>query len=121
MKRFSTAEEVIEMANKSEFGLMAGIFTKDLDRAAMMVDALESGTVCINSMMMVAAQTPFGGVKQSGYGSEGGYDSILAYTQVKTVFQRFVWALDYVLSLTDQHAALINCMASYAIDPDRTD
>ncbi|OAG44640.1 hypothetical protein AYO21_01130 [Fonsecaea monophora] len=88
VKRFSTEEEVIALANDTEFGLMAGVFTKQVDRAERMVSAIESGTVCINSMMMVSAQTPFGGVKQSGYGSEGGFDSILAYTQVKTVFLR---------------------------------
>lgn len=83
--KFKTEEEVVALANDSEYGLSAGVFTQDLDRAWRMTSLLESGTVCINAMSMVTTQTPFGGVKQSGYGSEGGMDSLLAYTQVKTV------------------------------------
>jgi len=85
MKTFSTDEEVIEMANASEYGLMASVFTADLDCASKMSEALEAGTVCINTSMAVSHRAPFGGQKQSGYGSEGGLDSVLAHTQVKTV------------------------------------
>jgi len=85
LKKFKTEEEVIAMANDSEFGLMAGIFTQDIDRARRVPALLESGTVCINAMSMVTPQTPFGGVKQSGYGCEGGWDALMAFTQIKTV------------------------------------
>jgi acyl-CoA reductase-like NAD-dependent aldehyde dehydrogenase len=87
MKVFSSDEEVVKMANDSEFGLMASVFTADVDRAARMTEVLEAGTVCVNTSMALSHRAPFGGKKQSGYGSEGGLESVLAYTQVKTVIQ----------------------------------
>ncbi|CAG2011124.1 unnamed protein product [Fusarium graminearum] len=90
MKTYTTEEEVIRMANATEFGLMASVFTSNVDCAARMVEALEAGTVCVNTSMAISYKAPFGGQKQSGYGSEGGLDSVLAYTQVKTVAQQLI-------------------------------
>ncbi|KAM0384038.1 hypothetical protein ACHAQC_011916 [Fusarium culmorum] len=90
MKTYKTEEEVIRMANATEFGLMASVFTSNVDCAARMVEALEAGTVCVNTSMAISYKAPFGGQKQSGYGSEGGLDSVLAYTQVKTVVQQLI-------------------------------
>ncbi|KAM0390734.1 hypothetical protein ACHAPZ_011565 [Fusarium culmorum] len=90
MKTYTTEEEVIRMANATEFGLMASVFTSNVDCAARMVEALEAGTVCVNTSMAISYKAPFGGQKQSGYGSEGGLDSVLAYTQVKTVVQQLI-------------------------------
>lgn len=85
VKKFETEEEVLNLANNSEFGLMAGVFTTDLGLAFRVAGGLEAGTVCLNGMSLVNPQTPFGGAKQSGYGSEGGRESVLCWTQTKTI------------------------------------
>ena len=83
--RFKTMEEVIQRANNSEYGLAASVFTSDLDKAMMMSQALQAGTVWINCFNISDAQVPFGGYKQSGFGREMGEYGLQQYSEVKTV------------------------------------
>lgn len=83
--KFKKIDEVIERANGTRYGLAAGIFTKDLDRAMHLTQALQAGTVWVNTYNIVASQTPFGGYKESGNGRELGEDGLKAYTEVKSV------------------------------------
>ncbi|REB08680.1 aldehyde dehydrogenase [Sporosarcina sp. BI001-red] len=76
---FDTEEEAIELANGTEFGLAAGVWTKDLSRAHRMVAALEAGNVWVNTYARVGVELPFGGVKSSGFGT----DSIEEYSREK--------------------------------------
>ncbi|MEE6520614.1 hypothetical protein FKM82_018532 [Ascaphus truei] len=83
--KFKSIEEVIERANNSMYGLAASVFTKDLDKANYVSQALRAGTVWINCYDVLGAQAPFGGYKASGTGREGGEYALQAYTEVKTV------------------------------------
>ncbi|KAE9372605.1 putative aldehyde dehydrogenase [Stipitochalara longipes BDJ] len=85
IKTFKTEEEVIELANNTDFGLAACIYTSNLDRALRVSSAIESGAVSINGPMVPSYQTPFGGFKQSGIGKELGKYGLLEYTKTKTV------------------------------------
>ncbi|MEV6771329.1 NAD-dependent succinate-semialdehyde dehydrogenase [Nocardia sp. NPDC051030] len=82
---FDTEADVVAAANDTEFGLAAYLFTKDLDRALRVSDALESGMVGINRGVISDPAAPFGGVKQSGLGSEGGSEGIHEYLDTKYV------------------------------------
>ncbi|MDG5817673.1 aldehyde dehydrogenase family protein [Natronococcus sp. A-GB7] len=82
---FSDREEAIEIANDSPYGLMAGIWTSDLETAHGVADYLDYGMVSINEFPVTQPQTPFGGFKQSGYGREQGTEAIHEYTQTKNV------------------------------------
>ncbi|XP_003744529.1 aldehyde dehydrogenase, mitochondrial [Galendromus occidentalis] len=83
--KFKSMEELVRRANNSEYGLAAAIFTKDLDKAMYMSNALQAGTVWVNCYDALAAQAPFGGFKMSGLGRELGEYGLQAYTEVKTV------------------------------------
>ncbi|KAE8632663.1 hypothetical protein XENTR_v10001617 [Xenopus tropicalis] len=83
--KFKSIKEVIERANNTSYGLAAGIFTRDLDKAMLLTQALRAGTVWVNTYNIVTCQTPFGGFKESGNGRELGEDGLKAYTEVKTV------------------------------------
>ncbi|KAM8714740.1 hypothetical protein ACLKA7_001148 [Drosophila subpalustris] len=83
--RFKKLDEVIERANNSDYGLAAGIFTKDLDKANYLVNGLRAGTVWVNTYNALAAQAPFGGYKMSGHGRENGEYALSNYTEVKSV------------------------------------
>ncbi|CAG8216723.1 unnamed protein product [Penicillium salamii] len=72
IKTFDTEEEAVELSNDTEYGLMAGIFTRDISRAMRLSVAIESGVVGINCVSMMNIQVPFGGKKQSGTGREFG-------------------------------------------------
>lgn len=85
--RFDTLEEVIDKANSLPFGLAAFAFTRSIQRATLLADELESGMVSINHFGLAAPETPFGGVKDSGYGSEGGSEGLDAYFTTKFVSQ----------------------------------
>src|SRR6266481_3417628 len=76
---FSTVDEVVEKANRLPYGLAAYAFTRSATRAALFSDALESGLVGLNTFNVAPPEGPFGGVKQSGYGSEGGSEGIDSY------------------------------------------
>lgn len=82
---FDSEEEVVERANDSDYGLAAYFFTADLGRAIRVSEQLEYGTVGVNDASISAVQAPFGGVKQSGIGREGGPLGIEEYLDVKYV------------------------------------
>ncbi|WP_437880331.1 aldehyde dehydrogenase [Pseudomonas sp. LRF_L74] len=84
--RFKDESEALAMANDSQFGLAAGIWTRDLGRAHRMAKGVRSGIIWVNTYRAVSAMAPIGGFGQSGYGRESGIDSVLAYTELKTVW-----------------------------------
>jgi succinate-semialdehyde dehydrogenase / glutarate-semialdehyde dehydrogenase len=84
---FKTLDEVVERANSLPFGLAAYTFTGSAQTANMMGDALQSGMVGVNSIAVSTPETPFGGVKESGYGSEGGIEGLQAYLSTKYISQ----------------------------------
>lgn len=83
---FDTEEEAVAIANDTEFGLAAGVWTRDLARAHRMTQAIRAGTVWVNTYQRVYPSIPYGGVKQSGYGRNLGAASLEHYTQTKTVW-----------------------------------
>jgi len=83
---FNTEEEAVAIANDTEFGLAAGVWTRDLARAHRMTQAIRAGTVWVNTYQRVYPSIPYGGVKQSGYGRNLGAESLEHYTQIKTVW-----------------------------------
>jgi succinate-semialdehyde dehydrogenase/glutarate-semialdehyde dehydrogenase len=80
---FDTDEEAITQANDTEFGLVAYLFTQGFDRALRVAEALDTGMVGLNQGLVSNAAAPFGGVKHSGYGREGGHEGINEYLEVK--------------------------------------
>ena len=82
---FDTVEDGIAAANDTEYGLVAYVFTAGLDRALDVAEALETGMVGLNQGMVSNAAAPFGGVKQSGFGREGGREGIDEYVSTKYV------------------------------------
>ena len=85
VKAFSTEEEAIAAANNTEYGLVAYVYTQDLKRALRVCEALETGMIGLNQGMVSNAGAPFGGVKQSGIGREGGDEGIHEYLETKYV------------------------------------
>lgn len=81
----SDAAEAVQLANSTKYGLAAGIFTADIDRAMWCSQRLEAGQVHVNQWGVGGTQTPFGGFKHSGIGREKGYESLLSYYQSKNV------------------------------------
>jgi acyl-CoA reductase-like NAD-dependent aldehyde dehydrogenase len=88
LKRFKTLDEAIQKANALPFGLAAYAFTSSTKNATKIGDALESGMVTINHLGFALAEVPFGGVKESGYGSEGGSETFDGYLVTKFVTQK---------------------------------
>jgi betaine-aldehyde dehydrogenase len=86
--RFNNEAEVIKRANDTKFGLAAGIFTKDINRAHRVINQLEAGICWINSWGDSPAEMPVGGYKESGIGRENGPETLKSYTQIKSVFVR---------------------------------
>jgi len=84
---FKTFDEVVERANSLPYGLAAYAFTGSTRIANAIGDALESGMVGVNSVAISTPETPFGGVKESGYGHEGGIEGLEAYTARKFIAQ----------------------------------
>jgi acyl-CoA reductase-like NAD-dependent aldehyde dehydrogenase len=83
---FEDEEEAVRIANESPYGLSGSIWTRDGARALRMARAIESGVLSINSNSSVRAHTPFGGMKQSGFGRELGMHALDGYSEVKNVF-----------------------------------
>lgn len=83
---FGTVDEVVAMANASEAGLAAYLFTQDLNTALLVSEQLECGMVGVNDWMPVTAEAPFGGVKGSGMGRETGSEGLSEYLEHKSVF-----------------------------------
>ena len=84
--RFRTEAEVVELANDTQHGLAAGVFTRDGARQMRMARAIRSGIVWINTYRVVSPIAAFGGVKGSGYGRESGFQAMYDYTRPKTVW-----------------------------------
>jgi succinate-semialdehyde dehydrogenase/glutarate-semialdehyde dehydrogenase len=84
---FKTFDEVVERANSLPYGLASYAFTGSAHTANMIGDALQSGMVGVNSINVSTPETPFGGIKESGYGSEGGIEGLQAYLNTKFISQ----------------------------------
>jgi succinate-semialdehyde dehydrogenase/glutarate-semialdehyde dehydrogenase len=80
---FETEEDAVRLANDTEYGLVSYVFTEDLARGHRMIDALETGMMGLNVGVVSNAAAPFGGVKQSGVGREGGFEGIHEYLSTK--------------------------------------
>ncbi len=83
---FDNEDDVIARANDTEFGLAAGVFTKDIQRAHRVIDQLQAGTCWINTYNLTPIEMPFGGYKKSGMGRENGHAAIEYYSQIKSVY-----------------------------------
>lgn len=86
---FDDVEEAIHLANATEYGLAASIWTRDISDAHRLSKAVQAGTITINSGMIAGPGLPFGGFKQSGWGREGGEQGLEAYLETKTVITSF--------------------------------
>jgi aldehyde dehydrogenase (NAD+)/betaine-aldehyde dehydrogenase len=83
---FDDVEEAVRLANRTQYGLVAGIWTRDINKAMAISSAIKSGQVFINTYGAGGGvELPFGGYKKSGYGREKGLESLASYTQVKNV------------------------------------
>lgn len=85
LNSFKTEEEIIQKANDTNYGLMAGVFTQDINRALRVASEFDSGMVGINCVSLSFKNAPFGGTKESGLGRENGIAGLKAYTDQKTV------------------------------------
>ena len=85
VKGFADEDEAVAAANDTEYGLVAYVYTRDLKRALRVCERLQTGMIGLNQGIVSNAQAPFGGVKQSGFGREGGYEGIEEYLDTKYV------------------------------------
>lgn len=82
---FDTDEQALEMANSTDYGLSATVWTNNLQRSQFLAANLQAGIVWVNTWMLRDLRTPFGGVKNSGIGREGGWDAMRFFTEAKNV------------------------------------
>src|SRR5690606_42085336 len=80
---FATEYEAVSLANATEYGLVSYVFTTDLARGQRMIEKLESGMMGLNTGLVSNAAAPFGGLKQSGIGREGGFEGIHEFLSTK--------------------------------------
>lgn len=85
IQSFKTEEEVLQLANATQYGLAASIWTKDISRANRIAAKVESGIIWINCWLLRDLRTPFGGMKNSGVGREGGWEALKFFTEAKNV------------------------------------
>ena len=85
LQKFSTEQQALDLANDSQYGLAASLWTQNLSRAQRMAQKIETGIVWVNTWMNRDLRTPFGGVKKSGLGREGGKEALHFFTEPKTV------------------------------------
>ena len=89
LQSFKTEEEALELANACSYGLAATIWTQDVSRANRVASKVESGIVWVNCWLLRDLRTPFGGIKNSGVGREGGWDALKFFTEAKNVCIEF--------------------------------
>ncbi|HRX93734.1 MAG TPA: aldehyde dehydrogenase [Chitinophagaceae bacterium] len=85
LQTFKTEEEALELANATEYGLAATVWTQDISRANRVASKLQSGIIWVNCWLLRDLRTPFGGVKNSGVGREGGWEALRFFTEPKNV------------------------------------
>ena len=83
---FDQPQEAVRLANRSRYGLAASVWTQNLQRAHKTVDRLAAGYIWVNAYGTIPYSTPFGGIKSSGHGREGGRDALVGFTRLKNVF-----------------------------------
>jgi acyl-CoA reductase-like NAD-dependent aldehyde dehydrogenase len=86
VQKFGTFDELVEKANSSEYGLAAGVWTRDVSKAHKYAKAVKAGAVWVNCYNWYDSAVPYGGYKQSGYGRELGLQGLAAMTQTKSVW-----------------------------------
>jgi aminomuconate-semialdehyde/2-hydroxymuconate-6-semialdehyde dehydrogenase len=89
LQSFKTEEESLQLANACEYGLAATVWTQDISRANKVASKLESGVIWINCWLLRDLRTPFGGMKNSGVGKEGGWEALRFFTEAKNVCVEF--------------------------------
>ena len=82
---FKTEDEVLQMANSVKYGLSATLWTNNLKRSMRISSKLQTGIVSVNTWMLRDLRTPFGGIKASGVGREGGFEALRFFTEAKNV------------------------------------
>jgi acyl-CoA reductase-like NAD-dependent aldehyde dehydrogenase len=83
--KFKTFDEVIDRCNDTSYGLAAGVFTKDINKALRFSQQVRAGSIWINTFLALGPQVPFGGFKQSGFGRENGEDGLHEYLEIKSI------------------------------------
>ena len=86
---FETEEEALQLANATNYGLAASIWTQDISKANRMAAKVQSGIIWINCWLLRDLRTPFGGMKNSGVGREGGWEALKFFTEAKNVCVQF--------------------------------
>jgi acyl-CoA reductase-like NAD-dependent aldehyde dehydrogenase len=87
---FDDIDEASQIANRSDYGLVAGVWTRDINKALTLASRIKAGQVYVNTYGAGGGvELPFGGYKKSGYGREKGLESLASYTQVKNVCVKF--------------------------------
>lgn len=100
---FDSEEEVLMMANSTQYGLAATLWTSDLKRAHRVADKLQTGIVWVNDWLVRDLRTPFGGVKSSGVGREGGWEALRFFTEAKI----FLLNIDIFLTKNQRKVGII--------------